>query len=513
MKRLLLIYFALVAAAIAASAQIAVESMALIPTDMTAVRLDRRDLMNTPCAVVRVQLATPDVTFEGNLIGDPVYNGSEYLVAVTDGTKQLKINVPGATPVLVTFADNGVPSLKSKATYQLTLSGGATAYKAVIRYSPENATVVVGDDEVPGRGGMVEVMLPAGNHAVTVLADGYTLRSEVLEVAPGARNQLDVILSPKASAPTYQAATTATPNTAAQAEEILKQANAEYEKKNYSQAFALFEKAANMGNAEAQLYLGGCYQFGVGVNQDNGQAVRWYQKAADQGFAQAQYNLGSCYMNGVGVPTDRVQAVFWYGKAADQGDANAQYSLGLCYENGHGVIQDDTQAFNWFQKAAAHGSVPAQYELGVCYSFGYGVDQDKVKAVNWYQEAAEKGHLMAQHNLGVCYHYGNGVNRNYIEAIRWYKMAAEQGDTSSQYNLGVCYENGEGVRKDFVQAFNWYKEAADQEFAPAQYIVGVFYEMGKGVTRNLNEAISWYRKAAAQGYEDAMFTWERLGVR
>ena len=34
------------------------------------------------------------------------------------------------------------------------------------------------------------------------------------------------------------------------------------------------------------------YDQGLGVSQDNEQAVAWYRKAADQGYAVAQYNLG-----------------------------------------------------------------------------------------------------------------------------------------------------------------------------------------------------------------------------
>ena len=49
---------------------------------------------------------------------------------------------------------------------------------------------------------------------------------------------------------------------------------------------------------------------------------------ADQGYANAQISLGYMYATGLGVPEDDVEAVRWYRLAAEQGYANAQISLG-----------------------------------------------------------------------------------------------------------------------------------------------------------------------------------------
>ena len=52
---------------------------------------------------------------------------------------------------------------------------------------------------------------------------------------------------------------------------------------------------------------------------------------ANQGAAYAQYNLGVMYDNGMGVPENDAEAVKWYRKAADQGYAEAQSNLGIMY--------------------------------------------------------------------------------------------------------------------------------------------------------------------------------------
>ncbi|MCD8070178.1 MAG: hypothetical protein LUE08_02175 [Akkermansiaceae bacterium] len=59
---------------------------------------------------------------------------------------------------------------------------------------------------------------------------------------------------------------------------------------------ALYQEAAEQGNAEAQYRLGECYAEGEGVEKDVKEAVRWWRKAADQGHAEARmalHELGS----------------------------------------------------------------------------------------------------------------------------------------------------------------------------------------------------------------------------
>ena len=72
MKRIYLFMLVLVAA-LAMRGDVAVQSMWLQPTDLTAVQMGRTDLTGAPCAVVRVVLPRDGVTFEGNVIGAPVF--------------------------------------------------------------------------------------------------------------------------------------------------------------------------------------------------------------------------------------------------------------------------------------------------------------------------------------------------------------------------------------------------------------------------------------------------------
>jgi TPR repeat protein len=136
-----------------------------------------------------------------------------------------------------------------------------------------------------------------------------------------------------------------------------------YARKDYAQALAWFQKAADHGNTVAQDFVGNIYYFGQGVPRDYAQAMTWYRKAADQGNADAQNAVGNIYYNGQGVPQDYALALNWYRKAADQGQIFAQDQLGSMYNYGTGVTKDYDQAVAWYRKAADQGDAYAQQRL------------------------------------------------------------------------------------------------------------------------------------------------------
>ena len=268
-------------------------------------------------------------------------------------------------------------------------------------------------------------------------------------------------------------------------------------------------QAAEQGDAHAQNNLGAMYATGMGVPEDDLEAVKWYRMAAEQGDAYAQNNLGAMYANGMGVPEDDREAVKWYRMAAEQGLANAQFDLGVSYANGEGVPEDDLEAVKWYRMAAEQGFANAQSNLGVSYANGMGVPQDDREAVKWYRMAAEQGFANAQNNLGFMYANGMGVPEDDLEAVKWYRMAAEQGDAYAQFFLGFAYAYGEGVPQDYPEAVKWYRMAAEQGYASAQDNLGFMYANGIGVPQDDREAVRWFRMAAEQGYASAQ---DNLGV-
>ncbi|MGH7180653.1 MAG: tetratricopeptide repeat protein [Nitrospiraceae bacterium] len=90
-----------------------------------------------------------------------------------------------------------------------------------------------------------------------------------------------------------------------------------YYRGDYTLAAQLSRPLAEQGQAEAQFILGGLYANGLGVLQNDQEAVKWYHKAAGQGHALAQVLIGTFYANGEGgVPQDLVRAHMWLNVAA-----------------------------------------------------------------------------------------------------------------------------------------------------------------------------------------------------
>jgi TPR repeat protein len=267
---------------------------------------------------------------------------------------------------------------------------------------------------------------------------------------------------------------------------------------------------AERGDADSQCNLGFNYINGIGVTQDDAEAVKWFRKAADQGDAKGQHLLGWMYAEGQGVTKDDVEALKWYRKAAEQGNVKGQVSLGIMYNNGEGVTKDHVEAVKWFRKAADQGDAKGQHLLGWMYAEGQGVTKDEVEAVKWYRKAAEWYHkaakqnnAYAQFNLGLLYANGEGVTKDEDEAVKWYHKAAEQNFAEAQYFLGLMYASGSGVTKDESEAAKWWSKAAEQGNANAQYNLGTMYANGNGVEIDSTEAFKWYQKAAKQGHTQA----------
>ncbi|MEO5340233.1 MAG: hypothetical protein H7837_06930 [Magnetococcus sp. MYC-9] len=126
------------------------------------------------------------------------------------------------------------------------------------------------------------------------------------------------------------------------------------------------------------------------------------RKSADRGDVAAQVKLGGIYEEGFEISQDNEEAVRWYRKAAEQGDVLGQYCLGVMCFNGKGVIQDYCEAIKWFRMAAENGDSASQFRLGAMYSEGNGVTKDYVLSDMWLTLAASRGHKNAikmQHRI------------------------------------------------------------------------------------------------------------------
>ena len=122
-------------------------------------------------------------------------------------------------------------------------------------------------------------------------------------------------------------------------------------------AVKLLQPLAEQGNAQAQVDMGDMYMFGHGVKKDPAKALTWYRKAADQGNAAAELNVGRGY-EAEGPNKDMPEAMKWILRAADQGYGPAQLALAGMYAHGDGIKKDDQEAyfrFLLFRKTVPEG--------------------------------------------------------------------------------------------------------------------------------------------------------------
>ncbi|GBC14265.2 kinase-like domain-containing protein [Rhizophagus irregularis DAOM 181602=DAOM 197198] len=273
--------------------------------------------------------------------------------------------------------------------------------------------------------------------------------------------------------------------------------------KNYKFAFELSNKLAKQESACGINYLGYCYEKGMGTDIDKQKAFELYQKAADLGNSNGIGNLGYCYGRGIGTDVNMQMAFELTQKAADLGNSYAMDNLGQCYNKGIGTDVNAQKAFELFQKSADLGSSTGLSSLGTCYEKGIGTDVNVQKAFELNKKAADLGNTHGMNNLGRCYRKGIGIDINLQKAFEFYQKSADLGDSYGMNNLGNCYRKGVGTDINKQKAFEIYQKAAQLESDVAQYNLALMYESGDGIKKDIDQAIYWYKKSAERGHKNA----------
>ncbi|KGJ92409.1 tetratricopeptide repeat protein [Thalassotalea sp. ND16A] len=134
---------------------------------------------------------------------------------------------------------------------------------------------------------------------------------------------------------------------------------------DYQKAFALYQRAAGRGIAEAQFSLAQMYLVGKGTTKDRKQGFEYTKRAAEKGLAAAQYNLAIMYQEGVVTTQSYNKAAIWYEDAAMQNYAYAQFNLALLYFDGLGVTKDLEMSYIWNRVAAFNGYSPAEKSMNI----------------------------------------------------------------------------------------------------------------------------------------------------
>lgn len=101
------------------AAEITVKKICFIENDLSARTKPRKDFNGTNCALVKLYLPFSGVRFQGNVIGNSDYYGDEYWVYLTEGTKELRVIVPGQLPTNISFVKGGIGPVVSGCVYEI----------------------------------------------------------------------------------------------------------------------------------------------------------------------------------------------------------------------------------------------------------------------------------------------------------------------------------------------------------------------------------------------------------
>lgn len=179
--------------------------------------------------------------------------------------------------------------------------------------------------------------------------------------------------------------------------------------KNKFAAWEWFSKAGKHAHSQAQLRLAFKLEHGSGVAKDDITAFGLYQKASnseDQDVADAaRVEVARCLLRGIGVTQDEREAVKRLRELADAGSLGALHLLVECMLAGK--PKNETKAAELLEKAARGGFVDSQFAFAQCLMKGKGLPRSEAAAQLWFDKAAEHGHAGSQFMLGVCFQFGS----------------------------------------------------------------------------------------------------------
>lgn len=198
---LFLLFFA---AIISVQAQeMSVKSFEYLDTDLTARTNPKFDINDNPAAVIRVGIALQGVVFEGNVLGEPVYNTGEYLVYMSAGSRKLTVRHQNFVPLEVTFADYEIKQLEGRSTYRLTILTSTPnppdpqpiGNFLVLNVNPTTARVTIDDQEprLVKDDGSFKCFLLQGSHNVKVEKEGYQTKTVTVNMG-STRQQMEINL-------------------------------------------------------------------------------------------------------------------------------------------------------------------------------------------------------------------------------------------------------------------------------------------------------------------------------
>lgn len=236
----------------------------------------------------------------------------------------------------------------------------------------------------------------------------------------------------------------------------------------------LLTKAASKGHAPAHYDLGEYYS-----RKQEVQAFAHFQKAAELEHREAQFKLALYYHNGLGTTKNIKEAEKYYLLAAEKNHLLSQKVLAGLYENGHGISirKDNDKALKWHEQAAIQGDEDSQLIMAEHYA----KSDNHEAAKKWYEIIAKRSDIApTSHYRIACYYL---QQNNQQQAFLSFKKAETKPESFSfkslnkdelgflYYMLGGFYLHGKVTAKDKEKAIYYYKLSSENNYKLAEEIL------------------------------------------
>jgi len=232
--------------------------------------------------------------------------------------------------------------------------------------------------------------------------------------------------------------------------------------------------------------LGYCYEQGIGVSRDMGNAAKLYAKYRYKSLWMIN-KLDSLFRECATIPENNEEAIRFLKIGSELNYPLAWYNLAFYYEQGIGVetgADGFELAIDLYMKAAdTNVVVKAKEKLFSLFVLNEGIDVEKMKVF------LEKYRLSCQHPT-ECYGFGyfgpywRGTAHSYVE-----------------YRLGLYYEI---EQKDILKAVDCYIRAAKGQVVEVQQKarekLDSFFIKGEMVPKDKQQAVLFWEKGALMDY-------------
>ncbi len=234
-----------------------------------------------------------------------------------------------------------------------------------------------------------------------------------------------------------------------------------------SAALHFLDRAAEVGNPEALVFLARCYQDGIIVNQNLIRSAVYYLRAmyhdasrapkllsdllrasdferqlksrAMRNDPDAQFVWGGLVALGIDRQITEKQAVELLQSSAIQNQQDAIIQLGQYYYTGKWVPQNRQKAIELWERAVRLGNQEAQVRIASVIIVGGKLFADYDVELTILRDASQLGSTLAKRALAVCYDEGRGVIQNKYEAVKLYRYCAQHGNRAAYQELQRMY--------------------------------------------------------------------------